>query len=411
VDSPKPQLAWSEWNEAIDGLEWLNADSEWRSESRLGLMRALAGYLLRPAAALARMLDRPAKTLARWDALSETRRIITLAGHDAHGGALSREEGRPPLVAGIPSYESSFRSFSTGVVLDAPLTQNAAQDAKALLTAVRAGHTFTTIDGFGTRGLIDFHLRTNTGFRTMGGSDYPGTAARVVAHVAMPPGAQMVVVRNGHDIATSSSGTYEGDVTGEQGSLRIEVRRAGAAATEVPWLLSNPIFHVHGPAPAPSYATLWETGAHLAWHVEKDAGSTATLETTERGAGLSFRLYPVARQSQFVALAADLPAGVGAFDWIGFVTDSDRPARVSVQLRYPGGLRWARSAVMNAGAHGNGVFVEDMVPADHQTSPQPDTRQARWLLFVIDLTNMAPGGTGTFSIRDVTLARTSRAGR
>ena len=32
--SPRPELAWSDWSAPIDGLEWLNADSEWRDEGR-----------------------------------------------------------------------------------------------------------------------------------------------------------------------------------------------------------------------------------------------------------------------------------------------------------------------------------------------------------------------------------------
>jgi hypothetical protein len=32
--SPRAGLAWSDWNVPLDGLEWLNADSDWRDESR-----------------------------------------------------------------------------------------------------------------------------------------------------------------------------------------------------------------------------------------------------------------------------------------------------------------------------------------------------------------------------------------
>ena len=48
-DSPRPELAWTDWDAPIDGIEWLNGDSEWRDESRARLgaravrLRAAAG--------------------------------------------------------------------------------------------------------------------------------------------------------------------------------------------------------------------------------------------------------------------------------------------------------------------------------------------------------------------------------
>ncbi len=39
-----------------------------------------------PGPALASLLDRPAATLARWDAHDERRPVVAVAGHDAHGG-------------------------------------------------------------------------------------------------------------------------------------------------------------------------------------------------------------------------------------------------------------------------------------------------------------------------------------
>src|SRR5262249_38292909 len=50
-DSPKASLAWHDWTVEADGIEWLNADSEWRNDSWLSLARTLLGYPVRPAAA------------------------------------------------------------------------------------------------------------------------------------------------------------------------------------------------------------------------------------------------------------------------------------------------------------------------------------------------------------------------
>src|SRR5260370_35382411 len=58
-DSPKPALRWTNTTAPIDGIEWLNADSEWRGETRGRLVGAGIAYVFRPAPALAGPADRP----------------------------------------------------------------------------------------------------------------------------------------------------------------------------------------------------------------------------------------------------------------------------------------------------------------------------------------------------------------
>ena len=81
--SPKPKLRWTEWTSAFSGLEWLNGDSEWRDEG-WSVARALLTYPFGAVPSLATMLDRPDVILRRWDALTARRRVVALAGTDAH---------------------------------------------------------------------------------------------------------------------------------------------------------------------------------------------------------------------------------------------------------------------------------------------------------------------------------------
>ena len=69
---------------ALGGIEWLNADSEWRDESFRSLARALFMYPMYGTAALMTLLDRPVSVLERWDALTAERRIVAIAASDAH---------------------------------------------------------------------------------------------------------------------------------------------------------------------------------------------------------------------------------------------------------------------------------------------------------------------------------------
>ena len=74
--SAKPELQWTDWNAPLDGLEWLNADSEWRDERPWTLARALLTYPFRPPQALALLLDRPDPVIRRWDELTRQRRVV-----------------------------------------------------------------------------------------------------------------------------------------------------------------------------------------------------------------------------------------------------------------------------------------------------------------------------------------------
>src|SRR5262245_32403885 len=82
--SMKPELRWTDWSTPIDGLEWVNGDSEWRDESFGSLSRALLTYPFRRSGTLSSLLDRPAQSLEKWDGLTATRPTVSVAAADAH---------------------------------------------------------------------------------------------------------------------------------------------------------------------------------------------------------------------------------------------------------------------------------------------------------------------------------------
>ena len=100
--SARPDLAWTDWSAPLDGLEWLNADSEWRDEGRPAIARALVAYLTRPGGALVSLLDRPGAALDRLDSLAAHRHVVAIAGHDAHGG-FGEDDGAGGRRLHVPS--------------------------------------------------------------------------------------------------------------------------------------------------------------------------------------------------------------------------------------------------------------------------------------------------------------------
>ena len=259
-DSPKAELQWRDWNVAVDGLEWLNVDSEWRDESRMALSRALLTYSFRPAETLASLLDRPSRTFERWDGLIVTRPVVAVAGLDAHAriplaGQTDVNEGRS---IGLPSYESSFRALSQSVVLAAPLGRTAAsasRDASAVLSAVREGNVYTVVDGLAGPARLDFHALVDGARIEMGKSIAGGRPVQLIATVSPPVrGSSIVLIRNGEEVARANDGarlatTQPPGATPE--AYRVEVRFPKAPGTPpVPWIVGNPIF-VGQPSPSP----------------------------------------------------------------------------------------------------------------------------------------------------------------
>ena len=402
-DSPKTQLAWSDWDAPFDGIEWLNADSEWRDESRARLAEILFDYFLRPAPALASMLDRPVTTLRRWDELTEHRRVVALAGVDAHGGiGRGMEEGgkRQSALGHIPSYEASFRSFTTRAVLDRPFSGGAASDARELVRAIRTGKVFTVIDAIASPGFI--------------GIDSSGSD-RSTVDVTMPGGGELIMVRGGHDsepLRVDPSGRYAFTTDGMRGAVRFEVRVPGAPGTPpVPWLVSNPIYFSPAgdeePPPSLKDEVVAALAADASWHVEKDPESKATTSAAAGEVRFDYTLGAGSRHSQFAAAVTDFQERQLGFGALTFSVAAARPARVSVQLRYPsgGGERWAHSVYADSTPRMARVPIDRLVPADLQRGPAPDPSTARSLLFVIDLTNARPGDSNSIRISDVKFVR------
>jgi hypothetical protein len=407
--SLRPELAWSDWSAPIDGLEWLNADSEWRDESRWMFARSLAAYPLRPPAALAMLLDRPADTLARWDSLSARERVVGLAGIDAHGGIGNRiEDPSRRRSVGVPSYVASFRTFTTRVELDRAWAGDPRADADALLDMLRAGRTYSEIDAIASGAVLEFTARTGDQQVKQGGSLLGADVAEFHARAALVSGASTIAFRNGVEVARAA-GTALDFRSVEQGAFRVEIHVAGAPGTPpIPWVVSNPIYRlppasqVSPPVRVPVLSL-----RDARWHIEKSDGSEGTVGAAD-GGGVTFeyRLRGGPPASQFAALAVDLPKNIPQFEAINFTAEAGAPGRLSVQLRFAGdgNARWRKSAYVDQTARPLDVAVAGLRRADGPLE-RPDVRRASSLLFVVDLTNARPGDAGKVTIREATLSR------
>jgi len=152
-DSPKSELHWRDWGVPFDGIELLNPDTSWRIlaqepgwRPKAALIEAVLDYRFRSPEVIASVLQ-PTRALRDWEPLTRVRRVVTVAGTDAHARlSLRADPVDARFTLRFPSYEASFRTLSVRVTPDVAFTGRAADDAVSLMRAIRAGHLYTVVD-------------------------------------------------------------------------------------------------------------------------------------------------------------------------------------------------------------------------------------------------------------------------
>jgi hypothetical protein len=423
-DSAKEELRWVAWDTDIDGLEWLNADSEWRDELWRSLGRGLLTYAFRPVETLATLLDRPEQTLRRWDHLARTRRIVGLAGADAHARLGYRQAVDPykdRIIVRLPAYVSSFGTFQNHVVLDRALGGEPHEDAGTLLRAIRAGRVYTTIDGLAAAGAFDFRAQSGANRAEMGEYlDLDGTAA-IEARVSAPPGTTLVLLRDGEPAYDTTEPTLRVDIGSHPGVYRVEARLPEISGrARVPWLVSNPIYvglrNPHAaaatasldPSPVASVRGAVDTSR---WRAEVSPGSISEIELGPTGQSTPaiawrFALATNAGPAPYAAAQFPLDGGASRFDRVLLVARSDRPMRLWAQLRSSASAeRWGHTFYVDDAPRDIGLYFADFAPVGPTSTAAPPLDRVDSLLIVADWLNNRAGDRGEVHIRELALGR------
>jgi hypothetical protein len=416
-DSARAQLRWVDWDGNFDGLEWLNADSEWRDERSLDLARALLTYPFRRAATLSRLLDRPEEVLTRWDSLTRRRRVVAVAASDAHarvGTDSDAAAGVASLL--VPSYEQIFRTLS----ISTPLVRrmgSAEDDARAVTDAIGHGQVYSTIDGLAGPAVFSFSAVSGSHKVAAGGALPIDGPVEFRVETNAPPGAQIALFRDGTIVATSAPPLLH--ETSSPGVYRTEVRLADAPGhPPVPWVISNPIYVG---ANATAQLPLRERGETVRvpfytdgpvpdWRIEKSPRSQGSLDAVPRTGGTELSLHYALgdlSESPYVAIVAPVGKGMAGFNRVSFKARAAGPMRVSVQLRAPDETRdrrWRRSVYLDDIEQTITVFLDEMTPV-RDGSGSLELPAVRDLLFVVDTVNSRPGSSGQVWLDEITFAR------
>jgi hypothetical protein len=421
--SPRPSLAWRGWDAAIDGLEWINADSEWRDEPRIPMARALLTYFFRAPESMATLLDRPASVMEQWDRLAQQRRIVGLAGADAHARLGYRQHSDPDgetLHVRLPGYAPAFRTFSNHVVLDAALSGNAAADAARLLEAIRNGHLYSVIDALATPGALSFSATSGT--RSAGIGDLLEIDGDVLlkASASAPPGTTLVLLRNGQRVHEVTDGVLEMNGGKDAAQYRVEAYvRNGPGGPSVPWMVSNPIYV--GLANTEQAAPIMRDPiSRIPARTAEAAAESGPLDTSTVVAALlseernrtftgdpaiswTFALGPGTPVGQFAAVAIPISPGLPSFERVRFVVTASAPMRAWVQLRVAVGNTERHGATFYADTEARTIDIPfaKFTPIGVTTNAAVPLDRAAFLLFVVDTLNTLPGSKGSLTISEV----------
>lgn len=406
--SEKPELQWTTWDAPVGGLEWLNMDSEWRDESGWSLARALLTYPLRKTETLVWLLDRPGATIRQWDDLTKRRRVVAIAGADAH-------------ALPVPSYERMFRVFSNALP-HTTFSGDAAADARAVLAAIRGGHVYSIIDGLGGPAALSFTGTSGTATAAAGDVLPLGGPVTLRVDVKAPDIARIELVKDGVLLQTSTGTSLEQVVDAVAAVYRVEiVLPGGPGEPPVPWIVSNPIYVGRAPTDAvpsgtrPSasqFATQYEDGPATGWTIETSAASRGALDVVKAVGGtqlsLRYALGGAASSDPFTAFVMPAGSELSGYDRLMFTARTNRPMRLSVRLREPGreaGERWHRSVYLDSTPRDITVYFDDKTPRGVTSGPQSTLANVQSILFVVDTVNTPLGGSGTIWIDDVKYAR------
>jgi hypothetical protein len=431
-DSPKAELRWDAWDSPFDGMEWINPDTSWRVHatagwrSRFKLVEALLHYPIRPAETLASLLTGVEETIGQWNAVAARRRVVGLAGADAHANLALRNADPVDTRFSIPlpSYDASFRMLSVRVTPAQPLSGDAAADAAIVMQAIRAGHLYVAVDGLATPPSLEF-VATNARGRAHQGDEL-GVGGPVSLRVRSnaPPGFT-TIIWNGDRVVASEPNSEVAIVVGEEPAVyRAEIRTSDPERPQT-WLLSNAIYVRAPDSPAPgrdapvtAALALFDGRTDSGWHLETDPASLAAVDVAKRIDGAELRVrYGLSGDPQggpWAALVWGTPIGnpptnVASYDRLTFTGRAERPMRISVQLRTGNGgetlRRWQRSVYLDAVDQERTVSFSELTPSAGTDEPTPQLDQISQVLFVVDTTNNRPGSSGRFWIKSASLLK------
>lgn len=185
--------------------------------------------------------ERPDAALAKWDEQMRARRLVAIAGNDAHANVgihFGDSAGKKLLQIQLDPYERSFRVVRNHVFVE----RDKPFDTETLLAAIRDGHTFFSFDLFCDATGFFFSAENRDEKKIMG--DEIGLEDGVRLRVDAPVKCRIVLFKDGQRIMEERDALSKEFAVREKGAYRVEVYldQLGAAFQQRPWIITNPIY-------------------------------------------------------------------------------------------------------------------------------------------------------------------------
>jgi hypothetical protein len=423
------ESGWSGWDlPGPWGMELINGRSLCDDAGWVRRLRTIAAYPANERYALLSLATSPRAELGRWDEQLAQRHVTGTLGADAHSRIpLSRTRAWR-----FPPYGPLLGMGLNHVLLERPLSGDAAADAKALLEAIARGRLYLAMDGLAPAGGFSFTAEAGGRRFTMGDTVPPQPAPTLRVAGLAPRGAQVRLLKDGRVLR-------EGPLP-----LTVEAQGAGVYRTEVsapgwdvPWVISNPIY-VFGeesasarlsraawrqdPVPPPVSSALDGFGPETTFRAEFDPSSEMLTPAIDASGGIgggpaakiAFRLgEPTSTQPYtWCALVSRTPRSLADTKGLTFWIRADGVYRIWVQVRDENprsadeGTEWWFASVRTSTEWRRvAVPYERLVTLNKDTDGRVDLDRVRGLVFVLDHKAVWPGTRGTIWIDELGLYR------
>ena len=412
-NSSNEGLRWENLALPVDGVEWLNGDSQWRVSEFLAFAKAATWYWLKPTESLGMLLTRPAETMDQW----LNRKVFGVGGVDAHARLMVFGDGQHAgggLALSMPSYQTMFGLFGVRVSLDEPFSGLADDDLGVLLDGFKKARSYIVVDAYGEPGTFEFfgERRDSNELVKMGDEVEKDVVSTLTARVESGADVVIRLLRDGDAIEESHSSelNYNGldYELGEEGNGRassywIEVFRSDVPS--MPWIISNPIY-VEGENDLVAEAgngSVYDNAATLflnSWSVERSADAVASGISRDGGFVMDYELGESG--STYVAAAHDVSGGINEAVVRLFIA-TDKPSRVSLQLRDNDGIdrRWRTSFYVNEELKGIDIPIKEFSPVTDELPKTVPVDEIDDLLVVVDRVNARANSSGSIRIGTV----------
>lgn len=221
---------WLEWSvTGYTGLGIWDFMTDWQN-SLSGYLRAIASYIW-PAFFLRGPCP---ETLKRWDALAMSRHVVGIGELDNHD-TLQRVGG---WAFSVFPFHRVFHLIHTHILTEQPLSGNSEKDIDTVLTALRRGRCYVSLDYFIQAAGFAMTLRDNTTEAAIG--DHFALGDTAVLQISLPHKAKIRLIRNGN-VFQEILGSDLTVTIDQPGVYRMEAcLKAGGRYR--PWIFTNHIY-------------------------------------------------------------------------------------------------------------------------------------------------------------------------